>query len=134
MGWSTTADVAFVRRGIEYDAARGRFKITRQGLYVVYSHMSFRRSSEADDGEGFIYSQKIQREKTYVRNTLTEDLIVDTEVRICSEDFNAVPCYSSSIFSQLRLRRGDEIYVQTLNPELLIADGRASYFGMYMIS
>ena len=132
-GWSTAADVAFVRTGIEYDAATGRFTINRQGLYAVYSHMSFRRSSGASDGEGFIYSQKIVREKHYEESTVREDLVIDTEVEMCSEDYPAVPCYSSKVLSQLRLRRGDELFVETLNPELLIADGTASYFGLYLI-
>ena len=133
-GWTTTPDVAFVRTGITYDAPHGTFNITRQGLYMVYSHMAFRRSPQSRRTQGFIYSHKIVR-KNSITHTTEEDLIVDTEVRSCNEEnFSGVPCYSSSIFTQLRLRQGDEIEVQTLNPDLLVADGKASYFGICMIS
>ena len=131
-GWTKTPDVAFVRRGILYDANEGRFTVTRQGLYMVYCHLAF-RGVPSENAE-HIYSQKIVRAKTYNGDTQTEDLIMNTELRNCGDTYKVVPCYSSTLFSQLRLRQGDQIYIETLSQELLVADAKASYFGMYMIS
>ncbi len=41
-GWSDQMDTAFIRKGIDFDQPRGRFQITKSGIYVIYSHLVFR--------------------------------------------------------------------------------------------
>lgn len=96
----------------------------------MYSHLAFLGQSTNN-----VYSQKLVKQWTNIDDIkTTEDLAIDTEVKECSPDLVAVPCYSSTLSLQLRLREGDDIFVRTYKSDLLIDDRKATYFGLLYVS
>ena len=136
--------MAFVRKGIRYSHSRGRFTITRTGIYVVYSRLVFfgqtpqatrRKRHEGNSQTTVLFVQRILREKLHIEGAEPEVLITDSEAKNCLlGPYSAIPCYTSTMYSQLRLRQGDELFVQTLNTNRIKADLESSYFGVYRVT
>jgi len=124
IGWDgpkTMDDINLINRTFFAIAGQG------QQIIQIYSHLAFVKGGTDSTSD---FHQTIWR-----RNKSTNEvLIVDSQIRDCrSLKKSTDPCYTSIVFSALRLRAGDHIYVTTSNNKDVIRNATCTFFGIYKL-
>lgn len=136
--WIHKDDIAFTRN-VEY--RHGRLVIPEDGLYYVYSQISFlemfdvhnndaygsKGSSDSPSLSHYLYRYNILYhnggEETLAQNSITK----------CWGQSKTFGEYTSNLGAVLSLRNGDEIFIKVSNISMVATDPKLSYFGLFKV-
>ncbi|KAJ8313459.1 hypothetical protein KUTeg_008982 [Tegillarca granosa] len=130
--WIYDVDLAFTNR-VEY--RHGRIVVPSDGLYYVYSQVSFleffRRGNTASFGNSL--SHYIYRYNIIYSNGGEENLIQNSITKCWgrNQQFGEYTSYLGALFY---LRKGDELFVKVSNLTLVAREPKLNYFGLFKLS
>ncbi|XP_035696248.1 tumor necrosis factor ligand superfamily member 10-like [Branchiostoma floridae] len=130
--WETEHGLATLANGMEYN--RGNLVIPADGLYYVYSQLSyrFRNDLPEDSGKEERVFQIIHY--TYRRNSYPEPKqIMKTAKSTCWSKRVEFGLYTSFQGGVFQLQKGDKIWVSVSNAPLICFDETSSFFGAFML-
>lgn len=119
-----TSQIAHFSSGFEYRAADGNFTVRHNGIYLIYSRVSFRSQDKKT-----VFKHDIREVKGNSRDQQRVLLHNVVEKQCRSSD---VTCHSSLLVSSLWLKAGYEIYV-TAEPMSLL-NASSVQFGVAFVS
>ena len=127
--WSGRGTV--MRKGIEVDLKRGRFKVTRGGLYFINSRILYVAPTQKEGAE-FTFTQRLVRQNP--RNLITSVIVKDTQTKTCPSPRMLAMCHTSVMSTLAYLRRGDDMYIEVNHaPSIENTREDACYIDMFSI-
>ncbi|CAC5414955.1 TNFSF6 [Mytilus coruscus] len=111
----------------------GRLTVSADGLYFVYSHVSFTESSSSrdDNTDSNSLSHYLYRYNIMYPNG-GEEMLLMNSFNTCSAN-NEQAEYSSYLGALFKLRNGDELFVKVSNLTLLVTNSKINTFGYFKI-
>jgi len=134
-GW-TDRDVTGTHRDdviLENDT----FRIQSNGYYQLYSHLSFRAGDSTSaltftpSNSTLTFRQTIKRQ--HHKSNTTEEVLSDECARRCDSADVQVSCYTSIIFSAVKLNPGDRVHLKTDVHGLIDRREGRSFFAIYKL-
>lgn len=131
--WISQEDLAFTSK-VGY--RHGRIVIQEEGLYYVYSQLSFLEvfdnPNTMDSGSQslshYIYRYNIiyphGGEESMIQNSITK----------CWGQNKAFGEYTSYLGAVFHLRQGDELFVKVSNLTLIVREPKLNYFGLFKVN
>ncbi len=136
--WRKGGQHCFVRKGVQFHPDSGHFRVTKDGLYQVYSHVTFQPSpGDLTSPVTFAQSVLLEREtrgETRVLNTLRDAVLVPCSFRETLQGGVANPCHVSNIMAALYLRADDKLSVKLQPISYVKGDMKSTYFGFLRIA
>lgn len=132
--WINRDDLAFTN-GVEY--RNGRLVIPEDGLYYVYSHVSFEEnfghgSSRGSRSVSNSLSHYLYRYNMVYRNG-GEELLLMNSLTKCWDENKQFGEYSSYLGAVFKLRIGDEIFVKVSNLTIIVTNHKINSFGFFKV-
>ncbi|XP_078691715.1 tumor necrosis factor ligand superfamily member 10-like [Branchiostoma floridae x Branchiostoma belcheri] len=131
--WETEHGLATLANGMEY--SRGNLVIPADGLYYVYSQLSYRFRNDLLEDSGKDEERVFQIiHYTYRRNSYPEPKqIMKTAKSTCWSKRVEFGLYTSFQGGVFQLEKGDRIWVSVSNAPLICFDETSSFFGAFML-
>lgn len=132
--WTDDVGLAFRTRDMVY--RYGRLVVPTDGMYYVYSQVSFlerfdddrvRRRSRSKSLSHYLYRYNV----IYPRGG--EEMLTQNSITKCCTESKSFGEYSSYLGAVFQLRANDEIYVKVSNLSILSKDPKLNYFGLFRV-
>ncbi|CAG2202206.1 tumor necrosis factor ligand superfamily member 6-like [Mytilus edulis] len=132
--WIHREDLAFTN-GVDY--RNGRLVVPEDGLFYVYSHVSFAEnfghSSSLDArSNSNSLSHYLYRYNIIYRNG-GEELLLMNSLTKCWDENKQFGEYSSYLGALFKLRRGDELFVKVSNLTIIATNHKINTFGFFRV-
>lgn len=131
--WIHEEDLAFTN-GVQY--RNGRLVVPEDGLYYVYSHVSF----EENFGHGSSGSRSVSNSLShylYRYNIIYpnggEELLIMNSLTKCWDENKQFGEYSSYLGALFKLRRRDELLVKVSNLTTIVTNHKINSFGFFRV-
>ncbi|XP_045201285.2 tumor necrosis factor ligand superfamily member 10-like [Mercenaria mercenaria] len=131
--WISQEDLAFTSK-VQY--RHGRIVILEEGLYYVYSQLSF---LEVFDNPNSIETGSQSLSHYIYRYNIIyphggEEAMIQNSITKCWGQNKAFGEYTSYLGAVFHLRQGDELFVKVSNLTLIVREPKLNYFGLFKVN